>query len=46
MLSYEDTLKFLDKYYDENNIYRGGVLNMDKVKEFWDKYPNGLIYVG
>ena len=46
MLSYEDTLKFLDKYYDENNIYRGGVLNLDKVKEFWDKYPNGLIYVG
>lgn len=46
MTSYEETLKILDKYYDKNNIYRGGILNMDKIKEFWNKYPDGLITTG
>jgi len=46
MLSYEDTMKFLDKYYDPKNVYRGGVRNDALIKEFWEKYPNGMICVG
>lgn len=43
LLSYEETLYYIDYPPNECHLYEG---SLERLKEFWDKYPDGMIDFG
>lgn len=53
LTSLNDTLEFIkihnckgNCYFDKNDKLINEEINFDKLKEFWNKYPNGIIEFG